>query len=222
MEWVDSPFTISWLRNCHYFLLINPLRKFKLLCIRQMKATVVSYKVDADRNLMLQRRRKSAIGNDRPKITHRKFNNSHLDVFTFIVQKGRENIQFSSLDQVDPTIGAMNSTLCVMSHHSTLILKSLTPFLRSYCNRSCTVSTMIGKGAAQQLEAVPLSHDSLKNKHMMLPSKLRSIILQARAEIYSVPSGEWILSSNHTPSFTIARKRKLNRPCLWWFPEKKV
>jgi len=56
-----------------------------------MKATGVSYKVDVNRKLMLQHKRKSTTENDRPKRKPSKYNNSHLDVgFTFILQNGDE------------------------------------------------------------------------------------------------------------------------------------
>jgi len=42
---VHSLFAISRLRNCSYSVLINPLRNFNIPCVRQMKATVVSYTV---------------------------------------------------------------------------------------------------------------------------------------------------------------------------------
>jgi len=56
-----------------------------------MKATVVSYKVDVNRKLTLQHKRKSAIEKDRHERKPRKHNNSHLDAgFTFILQNREE------------------------------------------------------------------------------------------------------------------------------------
>jgi len=59
-----------------------------------MKATVVSYEVDANRKQMFQHKRKSAIENNSPKRKPRKYNNSHLDVgCTFKLQNGQEKPQ---------------------------------------------------------------------------------------------------------------------------------
>ena len=44
-----------------------------------MKATAVSYKMDVNRKLMLQRKHKSTIEDDRPKTKSRKYNDSYLD-----------------------------------------------------------------------------------------------------------------------------------------------
>ena len=59
-----------------------------------MKATAVSYKMDVNRKLMLQRKHKSTIEDDRPKTKSRKYNDSYLDFgFTFILQNGEEKPQ---------------------------------------------------------------------------------------------------------------------------------
>jgi len=85
------------------------------------------------------------------------------------------------------------------------------------------VSAMI-KGAAQQLDPIPLSHDLLKNKRMMPSPNLRSIFLQRLFKLeskytqyfpYNLPSNQQIRDPfvQPTPSFTLTRKRKLNLPC---------
>jgi len=64
-----------------------------LLCIRQMKATIVSYEVDVNRKLIFQRKHISAIENNKSEKKPRKYNNcySHAGTgFTFILQNGEE------------------------------------------------------------------------------------------------------------------------------------
>jgi len=95
-----------------------------------MKVTVVSYKVDANRKLMLPHKRNSAFGNDRPKNTPHKYNNSHLDVgFAFTLKNGRKKNAF-------PTRPGRLCYCCyefnVICSESPLSLKSLTPFLSNY------------------------------------------------------------------------------------------
>jgi len=187
--------------------------------------------VNANRKLILQHKRTSAIGNDGPKNTPRKYNNSRLYVgFTFILQNGRKHLFPTRLGRLYYCCYEFNA-VCGESPRQT---ESKNPHTSSEelllpaAIDLVSRPTMKEKGTSQQLSRYRYFMICLKINVwcclQIYEAYFCNVYLSSSRNKLGLLSGEFVKLLTDSRSFrstiptvypSLARRRKLYWPCLW-------